>query len=120
MRHLLLLLSATLLFAAGETYSGKWASNQNGSGGTLRMKLTPQPDVMFTLGEQDVKTKVSSNKVSADQFDIEYDFELSGYRLRSHAKGTIKDGKIQATYETKSLDDGSAVDTGTFEATAAK
>jgi hypothetical protein len=84
------------------------------------MRLTPEPDVMFTLGDQDVKTKVSSSKVSRDQFDIEYDFELSGYKLRSHAKGTVKGDKLQATYETKSLEDGSPVDAGALEATAGK
>jgi hypothetical protein len=120
MRFLLLLLTATVVFVAGETYSGKWASNQNGSGGTFKMKLTPEPDVSFTIGDQDFKTKVVSSKVTGDQFDIEYDFEAAGYHLRSHAKGTIKGDKIQATYDSKNVDDGSVVDSGSMDGTVVK
>ena len=120
MRYVLLLMTCSLLMAAGETFTGKWASSQNGSGGTLRMKLTPEPEVSFTIGGEDVKTKVSSSKITGENFDIEYDFEVQGYRLRSHAKGTIKGDKMQATYDTKSLDDGSVVDAGSFDGTAAK
>ena len=117
---LLLLLSCSLLMAADETFTGKWASSQNGSGGTLRMKLTPQPDVSFTLGGEEVKTKVTSSKVTGENFDLEYDFEAQGYKLRSHVKGTIKGDKAQAAYETTLLDDGSIVDSGSFEGAAAK
>jgi hypothetical protein len=121
MRSLLvLLLTAGVVFAAGESYSGRWESSQNGSGGTLKMKLTPEADVSFTIGDQNVKTKVASSKVTGDQFDIEYDFQLMGYNLRSHAKGTITGDKMKATYQTKSLDDGSIVDSGTFEGGVAK
>src|SRR6476619_43034 len=120
MKYVLLLLSCSLLMAADETYTGKWASSQSGSVGTLRMKLTPQPDVSFTLNGEEVKTKVSSSKVTGENFDLEYEFQAEGYKLRSHVKGTIKDDKVKATYETTLLDDGSIVDSGTFEGAAAK
>lgn len=113
-----ILVCAATVLAAGSVYSGNWASSQNDGSGSMRVQLKPEPQVSFTLGGQNVPTKIVKFAQNGDAFDVEYDFVIEGYHLRSHATGTIKGDKLQAKYETKSLEDGSTVDAGTMEAVA--
>ncbi len=57
-------------------------------------------------------------KNDGDQFEIGYDFELEGYKLRSTVSGTLKDGKLTGKYITRTVEDGSGVDSGTVTATS--
>src|SRR4051794_27277771 len=99
-----LLLSGTVLFGA-DVLTGKWSSDNNGNGGAIRLTLKPEPNVVFTLDNQDVRTTSVRAKTQGQQFEISYDFELQGYKLRSTITGTLTDGKLDAKYVTRNLDD---------------
>lgn len=105
---------AAMLIAAG-VWNGKWSSSQNENGGEIRITLEPEAQVVFTLSGREVKTKIASQKKDGSSFSLEYDFDLEGYRLRSSLTGKIQGEAAEGTYRTKSLDDASAVDSGTFQ-----
>jgi|ERR1051326_4455245 hypothetical protein len=104
------------------TYKGTWAGGQ--AGGDLTMTLraaddgTPQAQVSFTLGGQDIKCSVTSVKVDGSKIEVVYDFDLGDVKLQSTATGQLSGKALEGTYKTKSLADGSAVDEGTFKASA--
>ena len=103
------------LVGAEGLWSGMWSSSRNSSGGEIRIKLKPEPEVTFTINDREVKTKIASQKIAEDSFTLDYDFDLSGYHLRSSLTGSIKGSTGEGTYKTKSLADGSQVDEGTFQ-----
>ncbi len=109
---------ATILAFAADSYNGKWTSDGSGNGGGIRITLKPQPKVVFTLSGQDVECTNVTSKVDAESIEVAYDFILQGYKLRSTLKGTVKDGRVEGKYNTTAIEDGTAVDSGTFEATA--
>jgi hypothetical protein len=125
MRTLLLgLVAALVLFAAGlaGTYKGTF-SGSSGSSGDITVSLTQsasewKSEVTFTLGGDTVKTKVTSVKVTGAKFTVVYTFDLQGTVLESTVAGELKDGTRSGDYHTKALADGSAVDDGTWKATA--
>ena len=114
--QLAVLFLAALLFAADGPFAGKWTSTRSDSQGTITITLKPEPAVLFTLNGEEVKTTVSNAKVSDDGFEMDWDFTLSGYQLRSTAKATMKDGRIQGEYRTRVRDEGTTIDEGKFEA----
>ena len=109
------LLTCTFLLAA-ETWKGKWSSDNSGNAGEIRFVLETGPNVVFTVGDQEVKTTNVTVKADGTELEIAYDFEIQGYRLRSTVKGTLKEGKLSGKYTTRSLEDGSSVDSGTVTA----
>jgi hypothetical protein len=126
MRPLILCLVASLiLFAAGPagTYKGTY-SGSAGASGDFVVSLTPadggewKSEVTFTLGGADVKTKVTSVKVDDAKVKIVYEFDLQGTVLESTVTGELKEGTLSGDYHTKAVQDGSAVDEGTWKAMA--
>lgn len=113
-----LLAGVALLLGIETVYSGKWSSSNSGNSGDIRIRLKPEPEVVFTFSGREVKTKIAKASVADASFELDYDFALDGYELRSNLKGTIKGDKADGTYGTKSIADGSPVDVGTFEVTA--
>ena len=111
------LLSAVLSFAA-DTYTGKRASDNSGSGGEIRITLKPEAKVVFKLSGQDVECTVVTARQERESIELAYDFILQGYKLRSTLRGTLKEGKLAGKYETKTVEDGMPVDTGTFDGTS--
>jgi hypothetical protein len=120
MRAMAVLLLAAASFAADGTFTGKWSSSRNDASGEIRLKLNPPVEVTFSLNGQQVKTTVATFKTQpgAEEFEIDYDFSLEGYKLRSSLKGVVKGEKMTGQYTTKSLEDSSSVDAGNFEATS--
>lgn len=108
-----------LLAAAGGPYTGTWESSRSDAAGTIRIRLKPEPEVVFTLSDREIKTKIISSKVTETGFDIAYDFTLEGYEVRSGVKGTFVPGGVRGEYRTTAGGDGSEVDAGTFRAEAA-
>ena len=51
---------------------------------------------------------------------IVYTFDLQGNVLESTVNGEIKGRTLEGTYSTKAVADGSAVDEGTWKATASE
>lgn len=119
MRVFLSLVACVALVSGAEAvYSGKWSSSSSGNGGDIQIRLKPEPEVVFTLSGREVKTKIVRASVADVKFELDYDFALEGYELRSSLKATMKGDKAEGSYQTKSIADGSLVDAGTFEVTA--
>jgi len=125
MRTVFLLLTALLgmSFAADKlagVYVGKW-SGASGAAGDFRISLTAAhgkltPDVMFTMGSTEVKTKVTHVAVDGSTLEMKYEFDLDGNRLESTIHGTLTGGTLQGKYSTKTVADGSPVDEGEWQA----
>ena len=104
------------------TYKGTWTGGQ--ADGEITMTLrsgddgTTKADVSFTIAGQDVKCNVTSVKVDGSRIEVVYDFDLGDVKLQSTATGQLSGKTLEGTYKTKSLADGSAVDEGTWKASA--
>jgi len=125
MRSLILgLVASFFLFAAGlaGTYKGTY-SGSAGASGDFVVSLTQaengewKSEVTFTLGGQDVKTKITSLKVDGSKVTIVYEFDLQGTALESTITGELNAEALAGDYHTKVVADGSAVDEGTWKAT---
>ena len=126
MRALMLLLVASfILFGqnlAG-TYKGSY-SGSSGASGDFVISLSQadngewNSEVTFTLGGQDVKTKITSLKVDGSRLTVAYQFDLQGTALESTVNGELNGSTLAGDYHTKVVADGSAVDDGTWKATS--
>ena len=123
------LLAAALSLAAADphwagTYIGDWSSNGVGGNGSFRLTLRSPAEgkwecqVMFTIGEREVKTTVKSLKIDASQIEVSYEFDLSNNRLQSTIRGQLTGNKLEGAYQTKVVPDGPGVDEGAWKATA--
>lgn len=103
------------------TYKGSWSG---GASGDFRIKLEPadngqwNAEIVFTMGTDEVKTKVKSVKVDGSKLDVVYDFDLQGNALESTVTGELTGKTLEGTYKTKAVGDGSPVDEGTWKASA--
>ncbi len=121
----LALLGSFCIFAAGlaGTYKGAY-SGSSGASGDFVVSLTQaengewKSEVTFTLGGQDVKTKITSLIVDGAKVKIVYEFDLQGTVLESTVTGELNEGSLAGDYHTKVVADGSAVDDGTWKAAA--
>lgn len=119
------LLASLLLFAqslAG-TYKGSY-SGSAGASGDFVISLTQgdngdwKSEVSFTLGGQDVKTKITALQVDGSKLRVVYEFDLQGTALESTVTGELTGSTLAGDYHTKVVADGSAVDEGTWKAGA--
>lgn len=124
MRALVLSLAVLLCLAAAEiggTYKGSWSGTGSGD---FRMKLDPSgngectADVVFTLGTEEVKTKLKSCKVDGSKIDIVYTFDLQGTALQSAVTGQLAGKNLEGTYKTTTVADSAPVDEGTWKVSA--
>ena len=107
-------------------YTGTWEGS-SGASGDFQITLTPDgdgkltPDVTFTIGGQEVKTKVTSFKLDGTKMSVVYSFDLQGNSAESSVEGELKGNTLEGKYHTRLLPDGGAIDEGTWKAsTAAK
>lgn len=128
-RRLLLiaLLAVALPLAAAPLtpgkYTGKW-EGASGASGDFHITLTSSgdtwtADVDFGLGGQEVKCKVKSISVDGSKIRVVYTFDLQGTELESTIEGELSDKGLGGKYTTRTVGDGSAVDEGTWQTTAA-
>lgn len=124
MKTIALCLAATVCLLAADmagSYKGSWSGGANGD---FRITLTPadngeyKADIVFTMGTDEVKTKVKSVKVEGSKLDVVYDFDLQGNALESTVTGQLTGKTLEGTYKTKAVGDGSPVDEGTWKASA--
>jgi hypothetical protein len=116
---------AFVLFAASVVgvYKGTY-SGSAGASGDISVTLKQADDgawkseVTFSFGGQDIKTKVTSVTVDGSKVKIVYEFDLDGNGLESTITGELKETTLAGGYHTKATADGSAVDEGTWTATA--
>ena len=104
-------------------YTGKWDGN-SGASGEFRITLAPDgsgkltPAVVFTIGGEEVKTKVTSFKLDGARIQVVYTFELQGNSGESTVDGERKGDALAGKYHTRLLPDGGAIDEGTWTASA--
>src|SRR5947209_1199425 len=124
MRYAVFVAFAIALVAADKDlagiYVGKW-SGVSGAAGDFRIALTLRdsklaPDVMFTMGSTEVKTKVTHIAVDGLKLEMKYEFDLNGNRLESTIHGTLSGETLQGRYTTKSVEDGQPADAGEWKA----
>jgi hypothetical protein len=120
----LILVLVSTAFAAERdfagVYIGKW-SGATGTAGDFRMAFTLAdgkltPDVMFTMGSTEVKTKVTHLAVDGLKIEMKYQFDLGGSRLESTIRGRLRGETMEGKYTTKSVADGSPADEGEWKA----
>jgi len=125
MRYIPCIALAVTLFAGEKdlagVYTGKW-SGASGAVGDVRIALALSdgklaPDVMFTMGSTEVKTKVTHVAVDGMKLEMKYEFDLNGVRLESTLRGTLSGEVLEGRYSTKSVVNGSAADEGEWKAT---
>jgi hypothetical protein len=115
-------LMAAVLSAAdlAGTYKGSYDGSAGASGDFI-ITLSQSggqwnADVSFRLGDV-VKAKTMSVEVDGAKVKVVYQFDFQDARLESAATGELKGDKLEGTYETKVVADGSAVDQGQWSAT---
>ena len=79
---------------------------------------TWKADVVFTLGTDEIKTKVTSVKVEGNKINVVYRYDLQGTTLQSDVTGELTGNTIAGTYKATSVADGSDVDAGTWKVSA--
>ena len=103
-------------------YTGKWEGGT--AGGDFRMTLAPDADgklaadVVFTMGGDEVKTKVTSLKIDGSKLTVVYTFDLQGTELESTVEGERKGDTLEGKYHTRILPDGGAIDEGAWTASS--
>ena len=104
-------------------YTGTWEGSS--ASGDFQITLTPDgdgkltPDVTFTIGGQEVKTKVTSFKLDGTKMSVVYSFDVQGNSAESTVEGELKGSTLEGRYHTRLLPDGGAIDEGTWKATTA-
>ena len=101
-------------------FVGTWSGVSGGAGDVrITLKLTAgklTPDVMFTMGSTEVKTKVTHLAVHGLKLEMKYEFDLDGNRLESTIHGTLSGETMEGTYTSRSVADGSPADQGEWKA----
>ena len=82
----------------------------------MTFRASGDPEVGFTLADQEVKCKILSFKPDGSKFKLVYEFDAQGTMLQSAIEATLKGKTIEGTYKTTAGDQ--AIDTGTFKVTA--
>jgi hypothetical protein len=98
------------------TYKGQWTGGSASGDIHMTFRAGSDPEVGFTLADQDVKCKILTFKVDGSKFKLVYEFDAQGTMLQSAIEATLKGKTIEGTYKTTAGDQ--AVDTGTFKVTA--
>jgi hypothetical protein len=75
MRALITFLVAVSLLSAADKFSGKWSSSENGADGTIQIQVSA-PTATFTLGGEEVKTKVLSMRKEDAKIELRYEFDF--------------------------------------------
>lgn len=121
---ILFLAAAAAMFADGVsgTYKGSYTGSAGASGDfVVSFNKADNGDwkseVTFTLGGENVKTKITSLQVDGSKVKVVYTFDLQGTALESTVTGELKGATLEGAYHTKVVTDGSAVDDGTWKAT---
>jgi hypothetical protein len=72
--------------------------------------------VAFSIGGNDVPATVALLKISGEELEVKYVFELGGVKLQSHLQGAFRDGSFTGRYKTQTVADSSPVDEGSCSA----
>ena len=120
---MLLLMAGALCADVTGRYSGTWTSDATGGGGKIEMSFEPgasgewNSTSSFTYQGQEVRTKTVSSKVTGDQIEVIFEYDIDGLTLRSKMLGSLSGSTIKGKYVSSSTSDNSQVDAGAWEAT---
>lgn len=107
--------------AAGK-FTGTWTSSSSGSNGALTIALAPGSSgewtatSSFTYQGQEVKTLPVSVKVTGDQVEVVFSYDLGDAKLHSDMKATLTGDTLKGKYVSMDAS-GQPVDEGTWQAT---
>lgn len=124
MRKLIGLLLLSVMFLAGADLAGDYKGTWSGAAsGDFHIVLNHAGDdwkaeVSFSMGGEEVHTKIVSVKVDGNKLKLVYQYDLQGTQLQSAITGELKDKKFEGSYKATTVADGSDVDEGTWSATA--
>ena len=119
-RLLVPFLVVATLFAADGPFTGRWTSTRNEGTGDIRIAFKPEPQVTFTINGREYKPTVANPKIEGSSFAMDWDFEMDRYKLRSSAKGEIKGARLEGSYQTRVVTEGTTIDEGKFDGQAGK
>lgn len=103
-------------------FTGSWTSRSSGNSGALYMTFTPGADgawtaeSSFTIQGQEVKTKPVSVKISGDQVNVVFAYDIAEAKLHSIMTATLTGDAMKGKYVSQDAA-GTTVDEGTWEAT---
>ncbi len=100
-------------------YAGTWSSDGGVNSGKVNITLTDAGggELTFTYQDQLVKPKKVTAKVADSQVDFICELDLEGFRLTTAFHGTIDGKTMSGKYQSTSIEDGSALDSGTWKVT---
>jgi hypothetical protein len=98
------------------TYRGDWTGASANGDFVLTVQSGAVQKVSFTLGGQEVASKIVSQKIDGTKIQAVYEFDLQGNKLQSAITGALKGKTIEGSYKTTAGDQ--AVDEGTWKASA--
>lgn len=100
-------------------YKGKW----EGMSASGEFEISLQQDgsewkaeVGFSLGDNAVPASVVFLKVSGENLEVKYVFELGGVKLQSHLTGSFQSTGFAGKYKTQTVADAMPVDEGSCTA----
>lgn len=90
------------------------------SSGDIRISIAgddkPVVDVVFTIANNEVKTRVTASSVTPSDLEATYEFDLGSNKLQSAIKGHLDGSRLEGTYKTTTVPGGAQVDEGTWKA----
>jgi hypothetical protein len=120
MRAIALLLMAAVLAPAQSTigagtYKGTYSGGSGGGDFRLKVSADGKGEIGFTVGGEEVASKMVSFKIDGATLTAVYEFDLQGNKLQSAIQGALKGKTIEGTYKTTVAGADDAVDQGTWK-----
>jgi hypothetical protein len=120
MRAIAVLLMAAALAPAQSaigagTYKGTYSGGAGGGDFRLKVSADGKGEIGFTVGGEEVASKMISFKIDGASLIAVYEFDLQGNKLQSAIQGTLKGKTIEGGYKTTAAGADDAVDQGTWK-----
>jgi hypothetical protein len=120
MRAFAILLMAAALATAQSaigpgTYKGTYSGGAGGGDFQLKVSADGKGEIGFTVGGEEVPSKMISFKIDRASLTAVYEFDLQGNKLQSAIQGTLKGKTIEGSYKTTVAGADDAVDQGTWK-----
>src|SRR5277367_2888370 len=104
MRAIAILLMAAVLAPAQSTigpgmYKGTYTGGAGGGDFRLKVSAGGKGEIGFTVGGEEVASKMISFKIDGASLTAVYEFDLQGNKLQSAITGTLKGKTIEGSYK---------------------
>jgi hypothetical protein len=113
------LFTALLFGVSSGQYAGTWTSNGWAGSGKVNLTLngTEVSGFSFTYRDQLVQPKKVTVKIAESQVEFILELDLNGLQVKTSFQGAIDGKDISGKYVSTILEDGSALDSGTWKVT---